>query len=115
MKALTCTQCGGTINPASMKCEYCGTSYRMDEGLPRIIVHRPGVQVLQGEARVSRDFIKYAGIDDKEIGHMVRSDIARGMAEELTNFMDVQTRYDPMTDSTVVRGRVRVIPSDYTF
>ena len=115
MKAMTCTQCGGQINPASMKCEYCGTSYKRDEGLPRIIVHRPGVQVLQGEARVSHDFIEYARIDDKEIGRMVRGDIARGMAEELTNFMDVQTRYDPMTDSTVIRGRVRVLPSDYLF
>ena len=27
MKKLTCTQCGASINPVTLTCEYCGSVY----------------------------------------------------------------------------------------
>lgn len=36
MKNLTCTCCGGRINRATQRCEYCGTEYVINDNIPII-------------------------------------------------------------------------------
>ena len=38
IKPFICECCGGQVDPAAMKCEYCGTTYRLDENYKPIMI-----------------------------------------------------------------------------
>ena len=64
LKPLVCPNCGGKINAARMRCEYCGTQFKCDEGpVLRIEAVRPGVRTLGANARIPENYIINLGED----------------------------------------------------
>lgn len=114
MKAMICTQCGGRINPAKMRCEYCGTCYEQrDKQIIRIETFQSHPVTLQASVIFGREYFDVIGAADmsKEIcGRM-----ARDIADELTKYIEYQIQEEPYTSSVIARGRVRVLPPDYRF
>lgn len=58
-----CDCCGAPINPATMKCEYCGTQYQHRGGnIVRIETFRNPVHTLAVENRISMFDVKALGV-----------------------------------------------------
>ena len=114
MKAMICTQCGGRINPAKMRCEYCGTCYEQrDKQIIRIETFQSHPVTLQASVSFGREYFDVIGAADmsKEIcGRM-----ARDIADELTKYIEYRVQEDPCMGIVTARGRVRVLPPDYKF
>lgn len=118
MKALICTQCGGRINPAKMRCEYCGTQYEHTGGLtePLRITYSPEVRPRILQSRVAMDDQVINAISDAdEIRRIVHSRITAQLAEALEPYVEYTVQEDLAYRSQVIRGRVRVLPPGYRF
>lgn len=114
MKALICTQCGGRINPAKMRCEYCGTQYEQKhDQIVRVETYQVRPVTLQAAASYPKELIDVIGAAD--ISREICGRMARDIAEELTKYIDYQVQEDPYTKSVIARGRVRVLPPGYKF
>ena len=118
MKALICTQCGGRINPAKMRCEYCGTRYEQTEDLarPLRITYSSEVrpQILQSQFAMDNQVIN-AVSDADEIARIVHSRITAQLAEALEPYVEYTVQEDLAHREQVIRGRVRVLPPGYRF
>ena len=117
MNPLICKQCGGTINPAKMRCEYCGTRYERDEDLtkPLRVTYQVGPRpaILQNKMDIDTRLIDLSGAE--EISRMIRSEVTRRMAEALEPYVEYQVQEDPLRQRQIVRGRVRVLPPGFSF
>lgn len=114
LKPLVCPNCGGKINRQRMKCEYCGTEFKRDEGPQMIIetVHRgvqtAGVSVIVPEYHLHR-------FDEEEIRHIVGDELTCKLAEALVPLLDLEVSRDALSQDLVVRGRIRVLEPGYRF
>ena len=115
LRPYICKQCGGTINPATLKCEYCGTPYE-DKSLKRIVISQvvPGEARLRAEVRINR----YSMERDPERARdyalrELRNQLADGLLAymKITTSTDYSERYLEQTE--IIRGEVRVV--DPTF
>ena len=115
MEPLICKQCGAAINRSTMRCEYCGTQYKIENQLPvRVYVDRPQVQTLEAELSMGKEFV--AGVSEKELHSFVSHNIAMKLAEALEPNVEYMVRADdPIFGLYVVRGRVRILPPGYKF
>ena len=118
MKALICTQCGGRINPAKMRCEYCGTRYEQTGDLtkPLRIIYSSEVksQILQSQVMMDNQMINVVS-DTDEIARIIHSRITTQLAEAIEPYVEYTVQEDPMYRRQVIRGRVRVLPPGYSF
>ena len=118
MKALICTQCGGTINPSTMRCEYCGTRYERTEDLTKplrvIYSSEAKPQILQSKIAFNNQDLNYIP-DTNEIARIVHSRITTQLAEALEPYVEYTVQEDPVYREQVIRGRVRVLPPGYNF
>ena len=112
MKEYKCPNCGATINRATMTCEYCGTKFR-EENSNSVVVLRPGVHVL-GCSRILRNEMAYV-IGEEKASEYVLHEIAREMAECIIPFLDIKAVNEPITNSTKIVTRLRVVEPTYTF
>lgn len=104
---LICKCCGGTINPRTMKCEYCDTSYRRHvDGI--IEIHRPGEDCLTSAFSIDRHALREEGAP---LMRYCLDKMAHKMAEQLLPYCEFTSRYEPGIDSIELRSRVRVIRS----
>lgn len=85
IKALRCECCGGTINPATMVCEYCDTHYMTDGTIVCQVEHvnRPTVQ-LQSDMVMSFSSVHQL----QEVGMDARELAKRKMIDELASTLD---------------------------
>jgi len=114
LKPLTCPNCGGRINTSRMKCEYCGTQFKREEGpVMRIEAVRPGVRTLEVNARIPEYYIQHLG--DDEIVNMVGNRMAHDLAKALVPMLDLKVGHDLERMEAVVNGRIRVLESGYRF
>lgn len=114
MKPYICTQCGGRINPAKMRCEYCGTQYEQQyDRIVRVETYQIQPVTLQATASYPKELIDVVGAAD--ISREMCGRMARDIAEELTKYIDYQVQEDPCADRLIARGRVRVLPPGYKF
>lgn len=117
LKPLICPNCGGKVNAARMKCEYCGTEFRCDDdGVLKIRYESVpcSTQVLGVSVNVPKDMIMRID-DDSAIRGFAMDEMTRRMAQILTPMMDIKVQDNPHFNSVVVNGRVRVIRPDYRF
>ena len=118
LKPLICPNCGGKVNAARMKCEYCGTEFRRDDdGVVKIRYESVPcqTQVLGISVNVPKDRMMYID-DDSVIRGFVMDEMTHRLAQALVPMMDIMVQADnPFTDSVNVRGRIRVIRPDYRF
>ena len=114
LKPLTCPNCGGRIDAARMRCEYCGTRFKREEGSAfRIEVARPGVKTLQVNARIPDHYIMDIG--DDAIRSIVRDQMSHQLAEALVPMLDLSVGHDLHLNEAIVRGRIRVLEPGYRF
>lgn len=114
LKPLTCPNCGGRINTSRMKCEYCGTQFKRDEGpVLRIEAVRPGVRTLETNAMIPERYIMDLG--DDAIRSIVRDQMSHQLAEALVPMLDLKVGHDLERMEGIVRGRIRVLEPGYRF
>lgn len=115
MKALTCTKCGGQINPHTHKCDFCGTYYH-EETTYEIVHERDDFQTIAAHVEVPY----YGALRGKESGEILKSiaesdshyaiDLLREkIANAIIPFMDIDVGMpDPRSSCIPIMGRVRV-------
>lgn len=95
------------------RCEYCGTTYRRDDGIVRIVEERAGVIPIQVECRFPRHML-LSGMDIKKA-------VTKNIIEQISVFIadNVQLQYEDdlsfLSDDIIVRGRIRVLDNDFRF
>ena len=118
LKPLICPNCGGKVNAARMKCEYCGTEFRRDDdGVLKIRYESVPyqTQVLGISVNVPKDMVMHMG-DEAMLRGYVMDEMTYRLAKALAPMMEIAVQHEnPMTDYITVRGRVRVIRPDYRF
>lgn len=106
-----CKCCGGRVNVANMRCDYCGVEYR-DESLKRIQITqvRPGEHLIRAQVEVSLDHMSHnpEGARDYAL-HVLRDQLADGLLGymKLTTAENYSPRFCDRTE--IIRGEVRVI------
>lgn len=115
LRPYICKQCGGTINPSTLKCEYCGTPYR-DESLRRITISQvaPGQNTIRAEVRIDRYSMMQTPNEVRDYAlQELRNQIADGLLAymKITTTTDFSAKYFEQTE--IIRGEVRVV--DPTF
>ena len=118
LKPLICKRCGGALNRETLKCPYCGTYHKWnpDYGLlkeTRIIVDRPGVEVLGVQQAFDR--WELADMPRDAIERITRKGLCGKLAEALYPYMEFEMSDDYRTDRAIIRGRLRVVKPDYRF
>ena len=107
----TCKCCGGRINVAKMRCDYCDTEYK-DENLKRIQITqvRRGEHVLRTQVAVSID---HMAANPEGARDYILSELRNQLADGLLGFMKVTTSEDFTPKywgrTEIIRGEVRVI------
>ena len=114
MKKYVCECCGGQINPATMKCEYCGTQYKHD-----IEDHIIRIETYTNPVDTFRAAVQYTDEESKIVPfetvseHAMRSLVGK-LSECIANNMVVQREYDPLTREHYVRGTIKMIRPEKT-
>jgi len=117
MEQCKCPNCGAAINIARRICEYCGTTFKLDDLLTnqleplKIVVQRPGVKVL-GASLMVNEFDVHHGMVPEGI---VRSELASKLADELMKHMEIQSEIDVERMRRVFSVRLRVLDPAFKF
>lgn len=110
-----CKCCGGRINLAKMRCEYCETPYE-DNSFKRIKIEtvQPGVHTIRTQVALSMDHMAHnpEGARDYALREL-RNQLADGLLGymKITAAEDFSPKYWERTE--IIRGEVRVV--DPTF
>lgn len=111
LKPYICKCCGGRINVAKMRCEYCDTPYE-DSSLKRIKIETvsPGQHTIRAQVALSYDHMLHSPEGARD--YALR-ELRNQLAEGLLGFMKIQTaeNLDPkyLERTEIIRGEVRVI------
>lgn len=107
LKPYVCKRCGGRINVAKMKCEYCDTAYE-NESLKRITIQTVNARtnVIRAEVVVPKDCM--LGNPEAARDYTLR-ELRNQIADGLLAFMKIATSENYMDHTEVIRGEVRVI------
>lgn len=114
VRKLTCENCGGAIDRASMKCPYCGTQYeRKRDGITvNYVMNRPGVHTLRAEIRMN--YVMVAN-DPEGATKYALDRLRHEVADGLLAYMKISTSKDFCDMSEIIRGEVRVIDPTFTY
>lgn len=115
MKNLTCTRCGGTLDPKTYRCEYCGTYYEKPAtagATLKVIQTTANIIPLSVDAVVDKEMIMLNG---ELAAKYVCSEMAHKLATELVKHMDIITYEEPRTCQVMVKGRIRVVAPEYRY
>jgi hypothetical protein len=116
LRPYICKQCGGQIDPATMRCEYCNT-YHDDPALRRLTISTrvPGEYTIRAEVALDRYGIEYnpEGARDHALREL-RNQIADGLLAYMK--ITTSTSFDPkwMANTEIIRGEVRVVDPSFT-
>lgn len=116
MKKLQCTNCGGTINPETYVCEYCGTRYKNDTPLMYpVVVERmhPGTHTLQCVHKIDREMIERLGLETAS--KICVEQMTQELADSISPFLTVESEFDPYFGVQKVRGKIRVLDPSFRF
>lgn len=111
LRPYICKQCNGTVNPATLKCEYCGTRYESDS-LKRIVISSkiPGQTKISAEVVIDTEVMRDAPERMRDYAlHELRDQLADG----LLAYMRVTTNHDYRNMTEIIRGEVRVLEPDF--
>lgn len=114
MKALVCTQCGGKINPATLRCEYCGTIFEQDRKTKYLRIVTTGSAVRLG-AELQIGMCEAMTIPREDLLKITQERLAHELADALIPYINYTVDRSPMTMTVTVRGDVRVVPPDFVF
>lgn len=111
-----CPFCGGKIDAARMRCEYCGTQFKCEEGpVVRIGVVRPGVKTLRANVAIPDYYLRSSGMDDDALRNIVSDEMSHQLAKALVPMLDLKVGHDLQRMEAVVSGRIRILEPGYVF
>lgn len=115
---MTCTNCAGSINRATMTCEYCGTKYQDDSfGLrPLIVEHQSSpVRILKTQTSISHELMRDDCLAKDSVVDMAMSDIRNQLAKALEDCMEIEMEYDIRQMRHIITAKVRVLEPNFRF
>lgn len=118
IKAMTCANCAGTINRATMTCEYCGTKYHFDDGgmMPlRVECQTSPVKIFKMQTSIPEELLRDDCLAKKSVANMAMEDIRDQLAKALEDCMEIEMHYDIRQMRQVITAKVRVLEPDYRF
>jgi hypothetical protein len=109
MKAYICQCCGGTINPRTMKCEYCDTPYKMDydDRLVRIETYRNPVDTIAARTMIPDELIKALG--PERASERAVNILVRELSECISQYMVLESEYRPAMNAHMISARMKVV------
>ena len=118
MKALTCPNCGGTVNEARMICEYCGTRFESnlnDYLHPMKIISVPSqTKTYQAMMQVPNYVVAQVG-DENRFKDYVINELSYKLAKAIAPNMDIEIADDIRHNSQEIHARVRIVTNDYRY
>lgn len=106
LKPLTCVNCGGKINEATMTCQFCGTEYQYDNQHRIRLVHSiMKFETLEGMIMLPSFFVHDKPEQAMEMG---LHEMAEKMVEKIMPLIEYRQAYDPRYNEYRMYGRVRV-------
>ena len=119
IKSLTCKNCAGRINKATMTCEYCGTQYEglyADGMLHCVVEHQSSpVKILKMETSIPEELLRENCLAKNSVADMAMGDIRHQLAKALEDCMEIEMHYDIRQMRQVITARVRVLEPNYRF
>lgn len=108
-KAYICQCCGGTINRATMKCEYCGTEYEKidDQVRLRIETFQNPTITLASHVGISDEDMRVLG--PEAASKLAMQKMCRQLSECLAPFIDMSVEHDPCTRIHHLAGHLKVV------
>ena len=118
LRALVCQKCGASLNPRTLRCEYCGTYHERvgsDVGIMRVQIERPGVRVLRCKLAVGDYLVASGRISNEEMDAYIRKGLNEKLSEQLQDVAEVYCEHDPLNMRYNVMGQIRVLEPEYRF
>ena len=110
MEKYVCDCCGGTINPLTLTCEYCGTKYKRNDddwAKPiRIETYRNPVNTYTACVKVDRYDVQN---DPTTTSRIAVEELSHELAKSIAPNMVVETQRDIYSGGYLVYGTVRVV------
>lgn len=108
MEKYICEQCGGSINPVTMKCEYCGTQYKSHNNqIIRVETFRNPVKTLCAECRISKFDVANIGSDNA--ARHITNRLSAMFAQEIEDIIQLDAVYDPARMEYHIHGMLKVV------
>ena len=119
IKAMTCANCAGTINRATMTCEYCGTKYEglyADGMLHCVVEHQSSpVKILKLETSIPEELLRPDSLARESVADFAMGNIRDQLAKALEDCMEIEMHYDIRQMRQIITARVRVLEPNYRF
>lgn len=112
LKPMVCPQCGGTVNRATMICEYCGTQFREERNEIRVVAYNPRVHTLGANIIIPKELLIQS---PKEASEFAIRRLSEEFASGIAQFMEVQTMDEPIMQEVHFQAKLRVLDSGYRF
>ena len=117
---LKCRNCGGALDPKTLKCPYCGSQYErknehMGDMVRPVYIQTCPAQLtpLQYQMRVSDEAMRY--YPQEEMARICMEEITHELAKALVPYVKIETQRDLCNMQQIIRGTVRVVEPDFRF
>ena len=108
MKEYICTHCGGHVSPYSMRCEYCGTQYKIEnDRIYTIETFQNPVETFTAEQVMPMEMIKAYGAE--KVSEIALHNLTCKLAECIAPMMIVETEQDYQNYAQRVRATVKIV------
>ena len=114
---MTCPNCAGKINRATMTCEYCGTQFESlnaNNDVVMVVEHQSSpVRILRAQTTIPIELMR--GMAKDSVADMAMDDIRRQLEKALGDCMTIEMTYDIKTMRQIITAKVRVLEPDFRF
>ncbi len=108
MKKYICDCCGGQINRATMKCEYCGTAYREEyDNVIRLETYHNPVREYTAKVIVPEEMVDSIG--PEKSSEYIIDRLAMELSKAIRENMVIVSRADPFRNTQEVAGYIKMI------
>ena len=103
-----CECCGGTIDTKTLRCEFCGMTYKIEnEKIFRIETYNAPVDTLKSRQLIPNRLFKDIG--PEEASEIAIREISRSLAKIISPYMKIETRPCYEEDSHEIISTVKIV------
>ena len=117
---LKCRNCGGALDPKTLKCPYCGSQYErknehMGDMVRPVYIQTCPAQIvpLAYQMSVSEEEMQY--YPQEEMAEICMKKVTYELAKALVPYVKIETQRDLCNMQQIIRGTVRVVEPDFRF
>lgn len=113
---LRCENCGGQLDPKTLKCPYCGSQYeRENHGEQTIYIQTCPAKLVPLRYQMEVPTETLSRIDPNYFSEHCMREMTHKLAEALVPYIKIETEKDPFTMQQIIRGSVRIAEPDFRF